>query len=499
MDLTNEAAAKPLLPAEAPDLLAAVLRGAPFGVSVRSAEGEVVYANTVACDHAASAQAGAAPSDRAARIVEFGRAAVAWRDRSYDATFSFDVTQQRRLEEDLFRRAYFDELTSLPNRSLMEQAVNGLIAEAAARTPFALAFIDIDNFKHINDYYGHGVGDALLVNIVRRIGYCLRPSDMLARVGGDEFVLLINPLSPLEALAGDIEALLQRLKEPFFIDGHEIFSSASVGVSLYPRDGADYDVLRAHADNAMYRAKSGTKGGIHFFDPNIGHAAAERAKTEQRLRLAIRDQRLCCAYQPKVDFRSGTVTGVEALLRWRDEEGVIHPPGDFVNLAVELGLMDEITMLVLDETMASLDRIDQAFGPEARISLNVAAKQADKVPFMRELVRALDATGMPQRFMVELTEEAFFAKSQFQSHILPMLREIGAGVSIDDFGAGYSSLSALADITADEIKVDRSFIASIHQRPRSQSILRAIESLGAALDMAVLVEGVETADRKSVV
>jgi EAL domain-containing protein (putative c-di-GMP-specific phosphodiesterase class I) len=215
-------------------------------------------------------------------------------------------------------------------------------------------------------------------------------------------------------------------------------------------------------------------------------------KLEQRLRLAVRDRRLCCAFQPKVDFRSGRVTGLEVLLRWRDEAGVIHPPGGFVDLAVELGLMDEITVSVLAETVATLPMIDQAFGPETSISINIAAKQANDYKFMRAFADSLAATGYAARFMVELTEEAFLVKSSFQLRVLPMLREIGVRVSIDDFGVGYSSLSALADITADEIKVDRSFITDIHKRPRNQIILSAIESLGNALGMAVIVEGVES-------
>jgi diguanylate cyclase (GGDEF)-like protein len=396
------------------------------------------------------------------------------------------------LEDDLFRRAYFDGLTGLPNRSLLENGVRDLIEAGPPGTTFALAFIDIDNFKHINDYYGHSVGDGLLVKIAQRIGGLIRASDLLARVGGDEFVLLLSPIGPVERVNADVEHLSERLKEPFFIDGHEIFTSASIGVSLYPMHGADHQALRANADTAMYRIKGAAKGGVNFFEPGLGDKAAERAKIDQRLRLAIRDRRLCCAFQPKVDFRSDSVVGLEVLLRWRDEEGVIQAPGEFVNLAVQLGLMDDITRLVLAQTVEAIDKIDEAFGPDTAISINVAAKQAADIRFMRSLVDAFAATGFPERFMVELTEEAFLHKGQFQTRILPMLRDIGAKISIDDFGVGYSSLSALADITADEIKVDRSFITQIHQRPRSQSVLKAIESLGAGLGMSVIVEGVET-------
>jgi diguanylate cyclase (GGDEF)-like protein len=507
-------------PADSDRLLEEIVRALPLGVCICAADGTPLYANHAAIRHgadrwrrdearaenpSAAAPAHAGERDQRAdrkawriekklsdRTVEILRHAIVVQGASYDVATSADITDQVHLENDLFRRAYFDDLTGLPNRSLLEKGVQDLIDSRCEGTKFALAFIDIDNFKHINDYYGHSAGDGLLVKLAGRIASQIRSSDLLARVGGDEFVLLIAPIDGVDELNADIERLSARLKEPFFIDGHEIFSSASIGVSLFPEHGCDHEALRANADTAMYRMKAGAKGGVNFFDPGLGGKAAERAKLEQRLRLAIRDRRLCCAFQPKVDFRSQLVVGLEVLLRWRDEEGVIHAPGDFVNLAVELGLMDEITRLVLAETVDSMDRINDAFGPQTTISVNVAARQAGDFHFMQSFVNALNATGYPERFVVELTEEAFLQKSQFQTRILPMLRDVGAKISIDDFGVGYSSLSTLADITADEVKVDRSFITAIHQRPRSQSILKAIESLGAALGMSVVVEGVET-------
>jgi EAL domain-containing protein (putative c-di-GMP-specific phosphodiesterase class I) len=242
----------------------------------------------------------------------------------------------------------------------------------------------------------------------------------------------------------------------------------------------------------MYRGKSSGTGLVQFFDATIEHAAIEKSRLEQRLRLAIRDRRVSCAYQPKVDILSEGVSGVEVLLRWIDEDGVIQPPGDFIALALELGLMDDLTFLVLDKTIASIDRINQAFGEDISISLNVASKQAGDLKFMRALLDRIAGTGFARRFILEITEEAFVAKSNFQKSILPLIREIGARVSIDDFGIGYSSLSALADITADEVKIDRSFITNLHQRPRSQNILKAIEALSRSLGMNVVVEGLET-------
>src|SRR6202023_812587 len=338
----------------------------------------------------------------------------------------------------------------------------------------------------------HGIGDQLLGELAKRLGRELRDTDMLSRISGDEFLLLLAPVQSLAEVAEFFESALQRLSAPFFIDGSEIFASPSVGVSLYPDHGESYDVLCQNADLAMYRVKNDGKGKAAFFDLSMEHEASVRMKVEQSLRLAILEKRFCCAFQPKVDIRTKEITGIEALVRLRDDEGVIQAPGTFINLAVELGLIDELTHLVLAEIVKSIDLINENFGPDSIISINVAAKQAGNLEFMRSFAQALEATGFPRRFMIEVTEDAFIAKTPFQTEILPIFRRLGVGISIDDFGTGYSSLSALADITADEIKIDRSFLTDIHMRPRSQGILRAIESLSESLGMTVIAEGIET-------
>jgi c-di-GMP phosphodiesterase Gmr len=413
-------------------------------------------------------------------------------DRNLLLSSSADISEQKAVEDHLFRSAYFDELTNLPMRRVIEHRANSLIQHDGAVSRFALAFLDIDNFKHINDYYGHSIGDALLIEVAKRLGLDLRESDMLSRISGDEFMLLLNPIRNEAEVAEYIQATLQRLKAPFFIDGSEIFASTSIGVSLYPDHGRSYDVLRQNADIAMYRVKNDGKGSAAFFDSTMEHEALERMKIEQSLRLAILEKRFCCAFQAKVDIRTRDIKGIEALVRLRDDEGVIQAPGTFINLAVELGLIDDLTHLVLAEIVKSIDLINETFGPGTTISINVAAKQAGNPEFMRSFAQALEATGFPRRFMIEVTEDAFVAKTHFQDEILPIFRKLGVGISIDDFGIGYSSLSALADITADEIKIDRSFITDIHLRPRSQGILRAIESLSEALGMTVVAEGIES-------
>ena len=502
-------------------ILRDVFRMLPTGVTVQDEHGHFLLVNDAAAAQLriAAGEPATPPSkefshrrETGLELLRSGRAAVAEESitsgevrqvfltahrpvriagRNLLLSSSADISEQKAIEERLFRSAYYDELTDLPTRRVIEHRANSLL-QGEAHGRFALAFFDIDNFKHINDYYGHAIGDALLIQLARRLGLDLRDSDMLSRISGDEFLLLLNPIQSEHEVAEYIRVTLERLRAPFFIDGSEIFASTSIGVSLYPEHGRSYEVLCQNADIAMYRVKNDGKGAAAFFDDSMEREALARMKVEQSLRLAILEKRFCCAFQAKVDIRTEEIKGIEALVRLRDDGGVIQAPGTFINLAVELGLIDELTHLVLAEIVKSIDLINETFGHDTSISINVAAKQAGNPEFMRPFALALEATGFPKRFMIEVTEDAFVAKTYFQDEILPIFRKLGVGVSIDDFGTGYSSLSALADITADEIKIDRSFITDIHKRPRSQGILRAIESLSEALGMTVIAEGIET-------
>ncbi|MFB9268546.1 putative bifunctional diguanylate cyclase/phosphodiesterase [Bradyrhizobium erythrophlei] len=496
-----------------------LLRLLPSGVTVQDEHGELLLVNDAAAAQLQLAANAGQPSqadDRHETCLELLRSGrpvvleeaftsgaskhvfltshrpVQIAGRSLVISASTDISEQKAFEDQLFRSAYYDELTSLPTRRVIEHRVNSLIGRDGTQNQFALAFLDVDNFKHINDYYGHAIGDALLVELSKRLGLALRETDILSRISGDEFLLLLSPIRSEREVADFINVMQERLKAPFFIDQSEIFASTSIGVSLHPDHGASYEALRQNADIAMYRVKNLGKGSAAFFDASMEREALARMKIEQSLRLAILEKRFCCAFQAKVDIRTLEVKGIEALVRLRDDEGVIQAPGTFIDLAVELGLIDELTHLVLAEIVKSIDLINDTFGPTATISINVAAKQAGNLEFMRSFARALGETGFPKRFMIEVTEDAFVTKTHFQDQILPVLRKIGVGISIDDFGIGYSSLSALADITADEIKIDRSFIVDIHKRPRSQGILRAIESLSEALGMTVIAEGIES-------
>ena len=506
---------------QAVSFLFSILNQLPVGLTVQSDDGEALFVNEMAAElsglaaaptekentgaggpprHAEMAATSPPPTitmlDRTAgpsgeRTLLECRKSVRILDKPVLISTSLDFTARKQAELELSKRAYFDDLTGLPNRSLIQEHVEHLLRTQPS-SRFALAFIDIDNFKHINDYYTHAIGDALLVKVAQRIGSHVRPSDTFARISGDEFLLVLNPVGEGDDLAILVDNLLQQLKEPFLIEGFEIFTSASIGLSVHPDHGLSYEMLRRAADTAMYRVKEGAKGGAALFDSDMGRAMTARMAQEQRLRLAVRDSRFCCAFQPKVDIRTLEVVGVEALIRLRDEDGVIQAPSEFIGLAVDLGLIDDLTYLALHQIVNSMDLLDEAFGPETPISINVAAKQAGDPKFMSAFCEELSATSFASRFMVEVTEDAFLAKSHFQFHVLPMLRDVGARVSIDDFGTGYSSLAALADITADEIKIDRSFIVDIHKRPRNQSVLKAIEALCEALGVTVIAEGVES-------
>ncbi len=405
-------------------LLRDVLRMLPSGVTVQDAHGRFLIVND-----AAAAQLGIAEGERASvsshlvqrrevgrDLLRIGQASVAEEciedgkarqvlltshrpvrigGRDLVISSSADISEQKAFEDQLFRAAYYDELTELPSRRVIEHRANVLLRGGSERGKFALAFLDIDNFKHINDYYGHAIGDALLIELAKRLGRELRVSDMLARISGDEFLLLLSPIQGQQEVADFLESIRTRLTAPFFIDGSEIFASTSVGVSIYPDHGQSYDVLRQNADLAMYRVKNNGKGAAAFFDATMEHEALARMKIEQSLRLAILEKRFCCAFQAKVDIRTQEIKGIEALVRLRDNEGVIQAPGTFINLAVELGLIDELTHLVLAEIVKSIDLINETFGATATISINVAAKQAGNPEFMQSFARALEATGYP--------------------------------------------------------------------------------------------------------
>jgi len=404
----------------------------------------------------------------------------------------YENQRLQELTEQLEYRAYYDELTGTANRALLQKHVEAAIADREADDAFALAFIDVDKFKHINDYFGHALGDQLLIQLSQRVINAVRETDVFGRISGDEFVLMINPLEDKAGVAEVVERVARALDAPYLIEGHEIHASVSIGISICPDHGGDYETLRRNADNAMYRAKQSTKGDPVYFSAEMGRALTARMELENRLRHAIRERRFMCALQPKIDLRTARVIGFEALVRWRDEDGSIHAPGEFVGVATELGLLDDITKIVTEKALSAFEVLDPVFGDDTSIALNVAGVQANDHEFMTQLIATLTASGFAKRIILELTEDAMVAATQFRTLIQPLLSATGVGVSIDDFGTGYSCLSTLANLQADELKIDRAFVTGVHKDQINQKILFTIEHLARAIGLKTVAEGVET-------
>jgi diguanylate cyclase (GGDEF)-like protein len=474
------------------ELKAAAFDAAGAGLELRDSAGRRLLANA-----ANGAGAGALGGEISCERMVEGRAKLVeardfmFEGAAYSVVATVDIDAQRRIQDDLFARAYFDASTGLPNRELCDRAIADMIGARADAEPFAVVLVRIDKAPEIVAFHGAEAGEALAARLGERLARETSAQDLVARVGPDEFCLLLAaPGAPGEALA-TCRRLAARVSEPCLIDGVEIFASASAGACYWPAGDAGAEGLRRKARAAAREARR-LGGGARLFEADIEFRERERARQDNALRQAIRDRRIGCAFQPKFDFRAGEVDSLEVLMRWRDEDGRWSAPGNFLDLAHEAGLTNEITELVFEETLASFDALNAAFGREPRLGFNIAAKQACDLRFMRGFLQRLGASGHAPRFMLEITEEAFLPSAQFQTRVLPLIREVGAHLSIDDFGSGYSSLATLADITADEVKVDRSLITDLDKRPRSQSLLRAIESIGDALATEVIVEGVET-------
>ena len=472
-------------------LKAAAFDAAGAGLEIRDAFGARLLANGAAGE---TGVVGLEP--RAERLIG-GRSTLieargfAFAGSDYRVVACIDNDSQRRLQDELFARAYFDASTGLPNRALFDRAVAEMIASRPDGQPFAAVVVEIDKFSDIVAFHGGPLSEELASRFGERLSRGVGPNDLVARTNPDEFCVLVGEPGAAGDFAGGCEAWVKRASEPYLVDGVEVFVSACAGVCIWPTGESNAEELRRKA-RAAAREAGLANAYVRLYEAGIERRERARAKEENALRQAIRDRRIGCAFQPKVDFRSDTVDSLEVLMRWRDEDGAWSPPGNFLNLAHEIGLTNEITDIVFEETIASLDAVNEAFGRTPRIGFNIAARQACDTRFMRGFLERLSLSGHAARFVLEITEEAFVPSARFQDRILPMIREVGARISIDDFGSGYSSLAAVADITADELKVDRSLVTDIDKRPRSQSMLKAIESIGEALATEIVVEGVET-------
>jgi diguanylate cyclase (GGDEF)-like protein/PAS domain S-box-containing protein len=408
-----------------------------------------------------------------------------------------DLGAVRKQTLELSHAAQYDFLTGLPNRSLVNDRITQAISFAARYTKqLAVMFVDLDLFKRINDSLGHATGDTLLQQVAIRIVACVRRSDTVARIGGDEFVVLLSQVGHEEDAVFIARKILTSLAAPYLIDQKQLQINASIGVSTYPGDGTDSETLIHRADTAMYEAKKLGRNNCQFFRPEMQARVLEWQSLEGNLRCALECNEFMLVYQPKIDLSTGEISGVEALLRWNHPERGQIQPLKFVPIAEESGLIVPIGQWVLLEACRQSRAWIDAGLPPVRIAVNVSALQFAAKDFLSSVRAALISTGIdPSNLELELTETVLMQDAESAVQTLRALKAIGVQLAVDDFGVGYSSFSYLRKFPLDALKVDRSFINDISSNPDNAMILGALINIGKSLKHRVVAEGVETQEQ----
>src|SRR5919112_1919208 len=411
-----------------------------------------------------------------------------------------DITDRKRAEEQLLHDAFHDALTGLPNRALFMDHVKMAIQRSrrSGDRLFAALFLDLDRFKIINDSLGHMVGDQLLVGIAHRLEACLRPGDTVARLGGDEFTILLEDLASTDDAIEVARRVQEAVTQPFNIGGHEVFTTASIGIALSETGYERAEDLLRDADTAMYRAKMQGKKRHVVFDKAMHDRAMELLQLETDLRRALQRREFFLNYQPIVSLETGKVSSFEALVRWRHPERGIVPPGDFIPVAEETGLIIPLGLWVLNEACQQMREWQrQGLTDEAvTVSVNLSGRQFSQADLIEQISSALRESGLKAaNLKLEITESMVMENFDTAIDMLTQLRGLGVGLAIDDFGTGYSSLSYLHRFPIDTLKIDRSFVTQMTDTSENAEIVRTIVTLARSLDMAVVAEGVETADQ----
>jgi diguanylate cyclase (GGDEF)-like protein/PAS domain S-box-containing protein len=404
-----------------------------------------------------------------------------------------DLTERKRLEDELVYRAFHDQLTGLPNKARFCDRVQHA-AERSERTAagFAVLFCDLDNFKTVNDSLGHDAGDQLLVAAAKMLGGCLRLGDTPARLGGDEFAVLLEGVSEAHVACGLAERIRNEFRIPISVDGREIVSTVSIGIAFGSSRTTSEQILR-NADLAMYTAKSRGKNRYELFESKQHDAAVVRVEVTADLGRASERGELRLAYQPIVDTRTDAIVAVEALVRWDHPIRGLLPPGLFIPIAEDAGMMDDIGRRILDEACAQAAEWKRGPAPNLAVTVNVSPRQLTGDTIVDDVARALDDTGLdPAALVLEITETAMMRDTDVARRNLVALDHLGVGLALDDFGTGYSSLTYLQQFPIDVVKIDKSFVASIGQRTRNPSLAPAIIQLARTLDLVPVAEGVET-------
>jgi diguanylate cyclase (GGDEF)-like protein/PAS domain S-box-containing protein len=405
-----------------------------------------------------------------------------------------DVSAARTMALQMTHLAQHDFLTGLPNRMLLEDRVSQAIALAPRhKKKIAVLFLDLDGFKHINDSLGHPVGDKLLQSIAKRLVDCVRGSDTISRQGGDEFVVLLSEVAHSEDAAIKARRMLQAVEGPHPIDTHDLHVTASIGVSVYPDDGLDAETLIKNADTAMYQAKENGPQSYRFFKPAMNVRAVERQSIEESLRRALERQEFALHYQPKINLRTGEITGAEALIRWTHPTRGPVPPAQFIPIAEDCGLIVPIGNWVLREACKQARAWMDAGLPLTTMAVNISAKEFRDKNFLKSVFATLNDTGIdPRSLELELTESVLMMRTEFTESILMAMKARGVKLAVDDFGTGYSSLSYLRKFPIDALKIDQSFVRQITTAPDETTIVTAMIRMGRNLKLGVVAEGVET-------
>lgn len=410
---------------------------------------------------------------------------------------SQDITSRKETEERLNYMANHDALTNLPNRTLFNDRLNNALARGERYgANLAILFLDLDRFKIINDTLGHDIGDLLLQNLARRLSESLRGADTVARWGGDEFIVLLGEIRTGQDGAAAARRILNLFSEPFLLGGQEIFVTASIGISIYPKDGKDAQTLLSNADTAMYRAKQQGKNNYQFYTAEMNASALERLRLESDLRRALERGEFSLYYQPKINISSGQIVGVEALIRWNHPSRGMIPPQDFIPLAEETGLIVPLGEWVLQTACKQNHEWHAAGISSIRVAVNVSTQQFRKENLTETIDRILQQTNLQNCLLeLEITESVMMEDMERAITVMSELSDRGIHFSVDDFGTGYSSLVYLKRFPINILKIDRSLVRHIPSNPDDTAIASAIISLGKSLNLKVVAEGVETQEQ----
>jgi diguanylate cyclase (GGDEF)-like protein len=404
-----------------------------------------------------------------------------------------DVTERRRADEQIAHMAHYDALTDLPNRTLFRTQIERELAKTSQGEQFALLYVDIDEFKGINDSLGHHVGDELLKTVATRIRGCLKETDLIARLGGDEFAVIQTAVGSTDDVVEFVTRIHEAIRQPYQCLGHQLSSDASIGIALAPQHGTELDQLIKNADLAMYAAKAEGRRTHRFFEPAMHASAKARLTMELDIRQAMIDGGFELHYQPVINLQRNEVSGCEALLRWRHPERGMVSPAEFIPVAEDAGLINELGDWVLKTACA-----EAALWPDhIRLAVNVSPVQFKCATLALKITGALAASGLaPRRLELEITEAVLIRDDEAALAILHQLRAIGVRIALDDFGTGYSSLSYLKRFPFDKIKIDRSFVTDIAEAGGSSTIVQAVVNIAAERNMTTTAEGVETEQQK---